>query len=98
MSRASFKKRGREVGSLVESVAKKSCEDVAITEKYSAALIGTKPDENDLIPVSVSYDMGWQKRGGGALNQILDKVLLYGAKQKQGSVSMQQNVTYSPET
>ena len=65
MSQASFKKREREVGSLVENAAKKSCEDVAITEKYSAALIGTKPDENDLIPVSVSYDMGWQKRGKG---------------------------------
>ena len=65
-----------------------------ISDRYT----GTKPDENDLIPVSVSYDMGWQKRGKGALSQILDKVLLYGEKQKQGSVSMQQNITYSPET
>ena len=65
MSRASFKKREREVGSIFESVAKKSCEDVAITEKYSAAFTGAKPDENDLIPVSLSYDMAWQKRGKG---------------------------------
>jgi DNA polymerase III epsilon subunit-like protein len=28
-------------------------------------LTGAEPDENDLIPISVSYDMGWQKRGKG---------------------------------
>ncbi|XP_028416613.1 uncharacterized protein LOC114540689 [Dendronephthya gigantea] len=65
MSRASFKNGEREVGSIIEGVAKKSCEDVAIKEKNSAILMGAEPDENDLIPISVSYDMGWQKRGKG---------------------------------
>lgn len=60
MSRASFKKREREVGSIIESVAKKSCEDITIKEKNSAILTGAEPDENDFIPISVSYDMGWQ--------------------------------------
>ena len=65
ISRASFKKREREVGSVISIVAKKSCEDVTIIEKNSAVLTGAEPDENDLIPISVSYDMGWQKRGKG---------------------------------
>jgi hypothetical protein len=59
ISRASFKKREREVGSVIEDVAKKSCEDVTIIEKNSAVLTGAEPDENDVIPISVSYDMGW---------------------------------------
>ena len=59
------KKREREVGPITEGVAKKSCEDVAIIEKNRAILTGAEPHENDLIPISVSYDMGWQKRGKG---------------------------------
>ncbi len=62
MSRANFKKREREVGPVTEGVAKKSCEDVAIMEKNSAILTRA---ENDLTPISVSYNMGWQKGGKG---------------------------------
>ena len=65
MSWATFKKREREVGTIIESVAKRSCEDVSIKEKNAAILTGAEPDENNLIPISVSYDMGWRKRGKG---------------------------------
>jgi hypothetical protein len=84
ISRASFKKREREVGSVIEDVAKKSCEDVTIIEKNSAVLTGAEPDENDLIPNSVSYDMGWQKRGKGFNSNAGQGAVMHGVRYRQG--------------
>jgi hypothetical protein len=107
ISRASFKKREREVGPVIEDVAKKSCEDVTIIEKNSAVLTGAEPDENDLIPISVSYDMGWQKRGkgfnsntgqGAVMGLDTGKVIDYTTKLRPAeSVNMQQKIMHSPE-
>ncbi len=65
MCRGSFKARERETGKAVESVAKISCEEVIANEKTQLIGIGEEPDENNLMSVPCSYDMGWQKRGKG---------------------------------
>ena len=65
MSRAVFQTRERETGIAVESLAKVTCKEVLTNEKIYSISMGAKPDENNLIPVACSYDMGWQKRGKG---------------------------------
>jgi hypothetical protein len=60
-----FKHRGREVGLAVEKVAKKSCKQVINDEKIIALSNGIQSDENKVLPVACSFDMGWQKRGKG---------------------------------
>ena len=65
MSRATFKARERETGKAVESVAKVSCEEVIRKVKQQLINSGAEPDENNLVSVPCSYDMGWQKRGRG---------------------------------
>ena len=61
MARGSFKTRERETGKAVENVARASCDQIITNEKGT----GEQLDENNLMPVSCSYDMGWQKRGKG---------------------------------
>ena len=65
MSRATFKAREREARKAVESVAKVSCEEVIRKEKQQLISSGAEPDENNLVSVPCSYDMGWQKMGRG---------------------------------
>ena len=65
MTRASFKTREREAGKAVETVAGHTCVETIEIEKENAIKIGETPDENNLVPISCSYDMGWQKRGKG---------------------------------
>ena len=65
MNSSTFKTREREAGKAVEHVAKISCQDVLNKEREKAVENGIEPDENDLVSVSCSYDMGWQKRGRG---------------------------------
>ena len=60
-----FKLREREVGKAVEGVAKSSCQDYLVIEKQEALQNGVQVDDNNLVPISCSYDMGWQKRGKG---------------------------------
>ena len=60
-----FKLREREVGKAVEGVAKSSCQDYLVIEKQEALLNGVQVDDNNLVPISCSCDMGWQKRGKG---------------------------------
>ena len=60
-----FKLRAREVGKAVEGVAKSSCQDYLVIEKQEALQNGVQVDDNNLVPISCSYDMGWQKRGKG---------------------------------
>ncbi len=60
-----FKYREREVGVAIEKVAKTSCKQVINDEKMIALRNGIQPDENNLLPIACSFDMGWQKRGKG---------------------------------
>ena len=65
ISPATFKVREREVRRTVETIAKTSCQKYLNLERELAIQNGAEPDENSLIPVACSYDMGWQKRGKG---------------------------------
>ena len=86
-----FTKREREVGRAIETLAKKSCKESIAVEREKAILAGENVDENGLIGLPVSYDMGWQKRGKG-LNSLTGQgtvmglstgnVLLYAARNK----------------
>ena len=59
-----FKQREREVGGAIEQVTKNSCQE-SLMEKEKLVNNGVNADENGLIPVACSFDMGWQKRGKG---------------------------------
>ena len=91
MSRACYKIREREAGEAVETVAKKSCQEAISLEKAHCDECNVEPDENNLYPISCSYDMGWQKRGkghnsktghGGVMGVHTGKVLDYATRTK----------------
>ncbi|XP_078372624.1 uncharacterized protein LOC144656263 [Oculina patagonica] len=91
MNSSTFKTREREAGKAVEQVAKFSCQHFLNMEKDKAVENGIEPDENNLVSVSCSYDMGWQKRGRGfnsktghaaAMGLSTGKVLDYTTKNK----------------
>ena len=95
MSRAIFKARERETGKAVESVAKVLCEEVIGKEKQQLINSGAEPDENNLVSVPCSYDMGWQKRGRGfnsntghaaTMSHTSGKIFDYGTKTKKCQV------------
>ena len=92
MSRASFKAGERQTGKAVEAVAKVSCEETIANEKKQLISIGEEPDENNLVSVPCSYDMGWQKRGKGfnsntgqaaTMSQTTGKIFDYATKVKK---------------
>ena len=60
-----FKLREREVGKAVEGVAKSSWQDYLVIEKQEALQNSVQVDDNNLVPISCSYDMNWQKRCKG---------------------------------
>lgn len=55
-----YKKREREAGVAIESVAKRSCSWYTEKEKELSSKI---IEEEEVVEVGVSYDMGWRKRG-----------------------------------
>ena len=88
---STFKKREREVGKATETLAKKSCNESIAEEREKAILAGENVDENGLIGLPVSYDMGSQKRGKGhysltgegtAMGLSTGNVLLYATRNK----------------
>ena len=92
ISRSTFKRREREVGLAVEKVAKKSCIDVVTKEREMEIENGAVADENGLIGLACSYDMGWQKRGrafnsltghGAVMGLQTGKVMGYSSRNKR---------------
>ena len=81
------KTREREVGPVLDEVAKSSCDDACALERslVIAATGGTAADEADTadgtshVPITASYDMGWSKRGK-AMNSITGAGALVGEK------------------
>ena len=78
-----FKKREREAGGAIESVAKGSC--AAFTEMERDLSANDGPGKGP-VAVGVSYDMGWRKRGksydslsgvGTAVGLKMGKVISY---------------------
>ena len=62
---STFKSQERGAGKAIELVAKNSCQQFLNLEQEKAIENGNKPDQNNVVPVAYSHDMGWQKRGRG---------------------------------
>ena len=65
LNSVTFKLREREVGKAVDGIAKSSCRDYLTMEKEEALKNGVQVDKSNLVPISCSFDMSWQKRGKG---------------------------------
>ena len=64
-----LKAREREIGPVIESIAKSSCLKALETEKnyWVPENTSQEPSSNIVnnVAIGASYDMGWQKRGKG---------------------------------
>ena len=60
-----FKQREREVGQAIEAIAKNSCEKATNSIRNELMTNTAECDEDNLLSVPCSFDMGWQKRGKG---------------------------------
>ena len=65
LNSVTFKLGEREVGKAIEKTTRSSCLDCLTKEKEQALKNGIQSDENNLVPIPCSFDMGWQKRGKG---------------------------------
>ena len=63
MTRKTYKIREHEVGKIAEGVAKGSCKEMLDQECTLAKKNGAVVGGDGLLPLSVSFDMGWSKRG-----------------------------------
>ena len=59
-----LKRREREFGSHVESLARESCSSAQLEEAKLSSLT-LDPESQNAIGIDVSYDAGWQRRGSG---------------------------------
>ena len=91
MTRKTYKTRECEVGKVAELVAKGSCEDMLNAECEMAKKLGSVEDSDGLLPISVSYDMGWSKRGrahnsltahGAVMGTLTGKALDFSTRNK----------------
>jgi len=62
---STFKRREREVGKIIETVATASCQEALSNEKAQILNDGFHLDKDNLVSVPCSFDMGWQKRDKG---------------------------------
>ena len=62
MTRKTYKAREREVGKIAEVVAKETCKGTFDKECELVKENGGTVDIDGLLPLHVSYDMGWSKR------------------------------------
>ena len=60
-----FKWRAREGGKTIKTVGRVSCEHSRSNEKAQILNDGFQSDEENLVSVPCSFDMGWQKTGKG---------------------------------
>jgi len=60
-----FKRREREVGKTIETVARARCQDSLSNEKAQLINDDFQPDEDNLVSVPCSFDMVRQRRGKG---------------------------------
>lgn len=81
---ANYKTRERESGAAIEAVAKESCDFFTEVEKQLST--SEQHNQQQIVKVGVSYDMGWRKRGrshdsssgvGTAVGMKTGKVLSY---------------------
>ena len=92
ISLKSQKKREREIGPIVERVAKESCRAACGEERNLTLNVTEVPGASETTDINAGYDMGWTKRGR-AMNSITDvgamigmnsgKVIAYGTRVKK---------------
>lgn len=91
MTRKTYKTREREVGKIAEGVAKAACKVMLDKECELVKENGGVVDGDGLLPLSVSYDMGWSKRGrahnsltghGAVMGSLTGKALDFTTKTK----------------
>ena len=97
-----FKRREREIGNVVEKVARESCKLNLNLEKAMAKQ-SSVPSTDDLVGNAVSYDMAWQKRGrghnsastghGAAMGLAAGKVVSYSTRCKSCRVCTNNRLT-----
>lgn len=92
LSHTAFKKREREAGNAVESIAKRTCPRYTEEEKELTGKDNQVNVENETVDVTVSYDMSWRKRGkafdsssgmGSVIGAKTRKVIAYGTRNQQ---------------
>ena len=82
INKSAYKRREREIGVAVEAVAANSCDMVLENEIEIEKATGKVPDEDGLLPLAVSYDMQWLKRGR-ANDSLTGHGAIMGSKTKQ---------------
>ena len=65
MYSSTFKAQEMEAGKTVQLVAKDICQYFLSQERGQAIENGSERDQNSLVSVACSYNMGWQKQGRG---------------------------------
>ena len=63
MTRKTYKARECEVGKIAEGVAKATCKVMSDKERELVKEDDGTVDIDGLLPLSISYDMAWSKRG-----------------------------------
>ena len=79
---SAYKRREREIGLAIEDANANSCEMVLGSEIEIEKAAGKVPDEDGLLPLSVSYDIQWLKRGK-AYDSLTGHGAIMGSKTKQ---------------
>ena len=82
INKSTYKRREREIGVAIEVVAANSCEMALENETEIEKTNGKVPDEDGLLPLAVSYDMQWLKRGK-ANDSLTVHGAIIGSKTKQ---------------
>lgn len=91
INRSAYKRREREIGLAIEEVAASSCRMALENEIDIEKSLGKTPDPDGLVPLSISYDMQWLKRGrandsltghGAIMGSKTKKVLDYSCANK----------------
>ena len=70
MTRKTYKARERDVGKIAEGVAKATCKVMFDKECELVKENGGTVDIDGLLPLSVSYEMGWPSKRGRAHNSL----------------------------
>ena len=70
-----LKAREREVGPVIEAVAKKSCAEATEAEKR-CWIDGQEEAGSGNVKIGASYDTGWQKRGKGHNSLTGDNIFM----------------------
>jgi len=82
ITKGAYRRREREIGVAVEAVTANSCDMVLENETEIEKATGKVPDEDGLLPLAVSYDMQWLKRGR-ANDSLTGRGAIMGSKTKQ---------------